>query len=178
MAVSSGTVSAAVAALNQGVPAIAVSLGIDLAESTSGNPTTVNAYKPTANFIVALIAKLEATQQEHEKLLPDGVGLNINIPIRFPNGVDGNQGIAFTQLGRFTPLDITFGELSADLGGGVGLLILPVNLQPDRIPDPNSEGEQFLAGFTTITPIDGDWSASNKTRAQLRHRIPSQYLLP
>lgn len=171
---SSGTVSAAVAALNQGVPAIAVSLGIDLSEATSGYPSTANAYKPTANFIVKLIAQLEATKQKDEKLLPDGVGLNVNIPLSFFNSGNGNK-IALTQQGRFTTLDFFFGELPAALGGGVGLQVLPVNLQPNRISEPDSEGEKFLAGFTTITPINGEWSANRKTRTQLRDRLPVQH---
>lgn len=168
-AVSSGTVSAAVAAVNRGVPAIAVSLGINLAESSTGYPSTIAAYKPTSDFIVRVIAQLEATKKQNAKLLPNGVGLNINVP------VNGSKGIAFTRLERFTPLDFTFGELP---GGGVGLQIVPVNLPVDRIPNPRSEGEQFASGFTTITPIDGDWSAGDGVRARLSDRLPVQNLLP
>jgi 5'/3'-nucleotidase SurE len=168
-AVSSGTVSAAVAALNRGVPAIAVSLGINLAESSTGYPSTIAAYKPTSLFIVRLIAQLEATKKQNAKLLPSGIGLSINVP------VTENKGIAFTRLERFTPLDLTFGELP---GGGVGLQIFPVSLPLGSIPNPRSEGEQFVSGFTTITPIDGDWSASDAVRVRLSDRLNIQNLLP
>jgi hypothetical protein len=144
-------------------------LGINLAESSTGYPSTIAAYKPTSLFIVRLIAQLEATKKQNAKLLPSGIGLSINVP------VTENKGIAFTRLERFTPLDLTFGELP---GGGVGLQIFPVSLPLGSIPNPRSEGEQFVSGFTTITPIDGDWSASDAVRVRLSDRLNIQNLLP
>ncbi len=173
-AVSSGTVSAAVAALNRGVPAIAISAGINQAESATGYPSTRQAYETGANFIVALIKELEAKKKPNSTILPPGIGLNINIPVRFPDGISGIRGVALTRFDSITPFDITFGELPT--GTGVGLKLEPVNLPSNTTPNPDSEGSQFLSGFITVTPIDGDWSSlTYKDWAKLRHQLP---LLP
>lgn len=156
-AVSSGTVSAAVTALLRGVPAIAVSAGIDLSNPESG--ATDAAYDIGANFVVDLIAKLQATQGDDAKILPEGEGLSINIPVRFPSGVDGIQGVAFTDASDIEPFVIDFGPLPEAAGGGVGLRFSPFQLPADAEISPTSEGGQFLSGFITVTPIDGDWTA-------------------
>ncbi|MUG94277.1 5'/3'-nucleotidase SurE [Scytonema sp. UIC 10036] len=173
-AVSSGTVSAAVAALNRGVPAIAISAGINQAESATGYRSTRQAYKTGANFIVALLKELEAKKKPNSTILPPGIGLNINIPVRFPDGISTIQGVALTRFDSITPFDVTFGELPT--GTGVGLKFEPVNLSSNTTSNPDSEGSQFLSGFITVTPIDGDWSSlTYKDWAQLRHQLP---LLP
>lgn len=147
-AVSSGTVSAAVTALLREVPAIAVSAGIDFEDETLVN----EAYEVGADFVTDLITQLQATQGADETILPEGTGLSINIPVRFPEGVDDIQGVKFTSTSDITPFDIDFGELP---GGGAGLRFAPVELPPDAEIDPNSEGGQFLSGFITVTPLDG-----------------------
>ena len=151
-AVSSGTVSGAVTGLLRGVPAIAVSAGIDFSDPTA----TSEAYQVGADFVVDLIAKFRATQGNEATILPEGIGLSINIPVRFPEGIDRVQGVKFTNASDITPFTIEFGELP---GGGAGLLFAPFDLPPDAEVEPNSEGGQFLSGFITVTPLDGDWTA-------------------
>lgn len=157
-AVSSGTVSAAVTALLRDVPAIAVSAGIDLADPE--RTATETAYDIGSEFIVELIAKLQATQGEDAKILPDGEGLSVNIPVRFPEGVESIQGVAFTDASDISPFVIDFGPLPEDFGGGAGLRFAPFDLPEGEEVSPVSEGGQFLSGFITVTPIDGDWTAS------------------
>ncbi|MEL7072103.1 MAG: 5'/3'-nucleotidase SurE [Cyanobacteria bacterium J06581_3] len=156
-AVSSGTVSAAVTALLRDVPAIAVSAGIDLSDPE--RTATEEAYDIGADFVVELIAKLQATQGDDAKILPDGEGLSVNIPVRFPEGVEGVQGVSFTDASDITPFIIDFGELPEAFGGGAGLQFTPFDLPADAEVSPTSEGGQFLSGFITVTPIDGDWTA-------------------
>jgi 5'/3'-nucleotidase SurE len=173
-AVSSGTVSAAVAALNRGVPAIAISAGTNQTESAAGYPSTRQAYKTGANFLVALIKELEAKKKPNSTILPAGLGLNINIPVRFPSGISGIQGVALTRFDSITPFDIAFGELPT--GAGVGLTFQPVSLPLNTTPSRDSEGGQFLSGFITVTPIDGDWSSlTYKDWAKLRQQIPGLF---
>ena len=150
-AVSSGTVSAAVTALLRDVPSIAVSGGIDFYDT----PTAT--YEAGADFIVELIAKLQATQGSDAEILPDGIGLSVNIPSRFPQGVSDIQGVAFTNASDTSPIVIGFGDLDGQPGGDAGV-IFGVTPAPTN-PDPLSEGDQFLSGFITVTPIDGDWTA-------------------
>ena len=152
-AVSSGTVSAAVTALLRDVPAIAVSGGIDF--TTFDTPTET--YQAGADFIVELIAKLQATQGTDPEILPDGLGLSVNIPSRFPEGVTEIQGVAFTNASDTSPILIGFGDLDGEPGGDAGVTF-SVTPTPTN-PDPLSEGDQFLSGFITVTPIDGDWTA-------------------
>ena len=157
-AVSSGTVSAAVTALLRDVPAIAVSGGLDLA--TFETPTET--YEAGAAFIADLIADLQATQGDDTNLLPEGTGLSVNVPTRLPDGVEDIQGVAFTNASDTTPFIIEFGPVDEE--GNVGLTFAPAPVPAE--PDPLSEGDQFLNGFITVTPIDGDWTASPEGQAQ------------
>ncbi len=152
--VSSGTISAAVTALLRNVPAIAISGGLDL-ESFD---TPTETYEIGADYLVSLINDLQAIQitENNEFILPEGIGLNINIPTRFPEGIDEIQGVAFTNSSDTEPFDIGFGYLD-DTETDAGL-IFGVNPIPDEI-NPTAEGDQFLSGFITVTPIDGNWTA-------------------
>jgi 5'/3'-nucleotidase SurE len=167
-AVSSGTLSAAVAALLRGVPAIAVSAGINLAEAAAGFPSTSKAYQVGAEYVVKLLAQLRATQGD-QAILPQDVGLNINIP-----AIDTIRGVAVTQFDAATSINLSFGDLPPQSGEGQGLLFTPGI--PVENPDPQSEGEQFLAGYITVTPFDGDWSTAGDEREQMADRL-SQTIL-
>jgi 5'/3'-nucleotidase SurE len=150
-AVSSGTVSAAVTALLRGVPAMAISGGISFTDDTAVEA----AYHAGADFITTLIAQLQATQGDDATILPAGLGLSINVPVRFPEGVEKIQGVKFTDASDITPFVIDFGPV--DEAGGVGLRFAPAEVPAEF--DPTSEGGQFLSGFITVTPIDGNWTA-------------------
>jgi len=149
-AVSSGTVSAAVTALLRDVPAIAISGGISFTDETAVEA----AYEAGSAYITTLIAQLQATQGSDTTLLPEGLGLSINVPVRFPEGITEIQGVAITDANDITPFVIDFGPVE----GGAGLRFIPASL-PEGDIDPTSEGGQFLSGFITVTPIDGDWTA-------------------
>ncbi|MFM7527643.1 MAG: phytase [Nodosilinea sp.] len=153
-AVSSGTVSAAVTALLRDVPAMAISAGVDFTDESGA--ATRTAYHAGADYLVTLIAQLQATQGDQADLLPSGIGLNINVPARFPEGVDGIQGTAFTNYDGVDPFIIDFGPISDT---AAGLRFAPFELPAGEPVDPTSEGGQFLSGFITVTPLDGDWSA-------------------
>ncbi len=81
--ISSGTVSNVVYGINRNVPSVAVSYGDSASRSyktlpadpASGDP----AYK-VANLIVTLVAQLQKGADSSGRLLPAGVGLNVNIP--------------------------------------------------------------------------------------------------
>ncbi|NUL47381.1 hypothetical protein F7P69_19565 [Cellulosimicrobium funkei] len=71
-AITSGTIEAAATAINEGVPAIAV--------STENARNGVSPYTETADFVVDLVSSLD----EHSKkgpILPTGIGLNVNYPV-------------------------------------------------------------------------------------------------
>ncbi|AFY32948.1 5'/3'-nucleotidase SurE [Calothrix sp. PCC 7507] len=162
----SGTLSAAVSALNQGIPSIAVSAGINLAESSSKYPSTDKAYDVGANYIVDLISQLKAKQGSNSSLLPKGIGLNVNIPV-------GQEitGVSFTQFDAATSFDLQFGQLPPNFGTGQGLLFTQKTLPAGTTPNPVSEGEQFLTGHITVTPFDGDWGTPQDQRQAINSRL-------
>ncbi|MEA5504628.1 5'/3'-nucleotidase SurE [Halotia wernerae UHCC 0503] len=161
----SGTLSAAVSALNQGVPAIAVSAGIKTAERSTGYPSTDKAYDVGANYVVDLISQLQA-KQGNSGLLPKGIGLNVNIP-----ATDQIQGIAFTEFDSAGSFDFKFGELPPNFGTGQGILYTQNSLPDGTTPKPLSEGEQFLADKVTVTPFDGDWGTTPDQRPKISSRL-------
>ncbi len=153
-AISSGTVSAAVAGIYAGVPSLAVSAGIDLAGGTFVTPDET--FEIAATITVDLVADLVATA-DGGPLLPEGTGLSVNVP------VGDIAGISFTELDEVTPLGIGFGPVE----GGAGLTIdfgTPNG-------DPRSEGSEFISNNITITPIDGDYTAPADLRATVETQI-------
>ncbi len=171
-AVSSGTVSAAVTAILRDIPSIAVSAGIDLTDP-EGTATTI-AYQEGSEFITQLIAQLQATQGESDPILPEGTGLSVNIPALFPEGVEGIQGVAFTEPDAIEPFIIDFGEVA----GGDGLRFAPFELTDDIVIAPLSEGGQFLSGFITVTAIDGNWTANSEEVSAIANRLDPLLLPP
>ncbi|WP_244329313.1 5'/3'-nucleotidase SurE [Tolypothrix sp. PCC 7910] len=162
----SGTLSAAVSALNRGVPAIAVSAGVKVDERSAGYPSTDKAYEVGANYVVDLITQLQAKQGNNPAILPKGIGLNVNIP-----ATDKIQGVAFTEFDSAGSFDFKFGELPPNFGTGQGILYTQNTLPAGTTPKPFSEGEQFLAGKVTVTPFDGDWGTTPDQRQALSSRL-------
>ncbi|WP_052402071.1 5'/3'-nucleotidase SurE [Muricoccus aerilatus] len=130
----SATVSGAITALfNYGVPSIALS-------SHSGSDADL---ATSAQFLTSLIANLEATQGASTSLLPEGVGLSINVP----TGATASH-FAFTTIDGATDANLgVVGNASAAAfvyGGSTAGT------------SPYSEGEAFNAGLITVSPIDGN----------------------
>lgn len=91
---ATGTVGAAATAINEGVPAIAV--------STEGSRAASYPFNDTADFVVDLLDSLHK-HSEHGQLLPSGTGLNVNYPLvnndGEPQGVElTNTGLGFIDL--------------------------------------------------------------------------------
>jgi 5'/3'-nucleotidase SurE len=167
---SSGTVGAALQAAYEGIPAIATSVGVIPAESPAF-ATTLAAFGPAADFIVRLIATLEAASGS--ALLPKRVELlNVNFPVPYT----GITGIEITQLGDqaelalplfdrnvgFPPLlpgnpaqaNCSTLAVGQSCSLGVGFVSLP---GPDTAP--KADTDAFRASRISITPMDGDMTA-------------------
>ena len=98
--VHSGTVGAAVTALNDGVPAIAISTEISLTGATPPPP-----FVETAAFLVQLLDELQ-DEADGDALMPLGVGLNVNYPIVDSGGAPA--GVELTRTGKGF-IDVGFG---------------------------------------------------------------------
>ena len=130
----SATLAGAVTALfNYGIPAIAMN-------SASGSAADL---ATSADFTAALIANLQATQGDAPSLLPDGVGLSINVPAGAEAGT-----YAFTTIDGATDGTIQVQGNDAGANFTVG--------GPVSSGNPASEGDAFNAGNITISPIDGN----------------------
>lgn len=91
--IHSGTVGAAVTAIEDGVPAIAVSTELT---------ATAQPYAETGAFVATLVAQLRS-QSKGKRLLPLGTGLNVNYPVvedgRTPKPVLTQTGRGFLDVG-------------------------------------------------------------------------------
>jgi 5'/3'-nucleotidase SurE len=151
---SSGTVSASVWAIESGYPALAVSAGLNPAEMPSF-PSTIVAQQSAARWVVRLIEVLMAARHPGLRLLPDGIGLNINYPA-VPNPgpavlTELSHGYNTYSVALKPDIDYaTTGNITVDLR------FLPAPANPDR----KNDAEMFAAGYITVTPIAGDWTGS------------------
>lgn len=143
-ATSSGTLAAAVASVfNYGIPAIAVSAATD----ASGH--VPNALLQTgAAFVGELVAELQATEGKGG-LLPQGIGLNINLPLDAQS-----SDIAFTHFDASTDADL---KAVVD-GSGSARLVYGDSVTTS---DPAGEGNAFQDGHITITPFDGNYGSND-----------------
>ncbi|MFD4871112.1 5'/3'-nucleotidase SurE [Streptomyces sp. NPDC058412] len=147
LATHSGTVGGAVAALESGVPAIALSTG---GLSAPDPVTTVNAMGPTLDFAVKLIDRLRVRARSGP-LLPQGVGLNVNHPIVGADGKGTAAGVAttFQDPQNFLEPDFT------DAGDGTWKVSVKVALKPAA---KGGDIEAVAAGKIAVSPMNSDWN--------------------
>ena len=137
----SGTFNAAALALRRGYPVLAVSA--DMKEKDLGE---------VARQVRRLVERLDRTRAPGAKLLPQGVGLNVNIP---PTG--SIKGYRLTEIGSWQPYDLVYtddlGGLWPNLAGKSGVSFRSV---PAAGPDEErSEAVGVEQGFVTISPFNG-----------------------
>lgn len=183
----SGTVSATMRAVRKGYPAIAISVAMDWYHLYSGyqllgdeDPTndqmgyqliqqaTANqlaAMDDAAALVVNIVAKLEESSTKWwacGRLLPEGIGLNVNIPAK--ETADWS-GVLMTKSDDAVIMDLTFKDIgvpgqvlvTADIDDMlIGVVFGQV---PVEMLDLESEGEANIGGYATISPMDGNWSS-------------------
>lgn len=138
---ASGTFNAASAALQTGVPTLAVS-------------TDLKDHDPqrTARFVLRLVQALEQQRPADGKLLPAGIGLNINLPA-------GSEvkGIRLTRIGRYVGFDTRYtddlGSFGAALSGKPGIGFS--RSAPASDTEQDDEAVWLAKGYLTISPFSG-----------------------
>ena len=169
---SSGTVGAALQGAFDGIPAIAGSVGI-LASENPTFGTTIAAFPPAADFIVRLIAALEA-RARHGNLLPKGVKLlNVNFPVPYGD----ITGFEITKLADRSELELPLYDRSVGFpplappaatpdcatlvdGASCSLGVGFVQVEgPDEVR--HADTDAFAEGLISITPMDGDMTVRN-----------------
>jgi 5'-nucleotidase len=147
MATHSGTVGAAVTALEDGVPAIAVSAG---GLETPVPDRILNAMRPTDDFVVALLDRLR-DRARGGRLLPEGVGLDVDHPVL---GADGTGTARGADITTQDPRAVLTSEY-ADNGDGTWKVTVGVVDGPAR---PGSDVASVESGHVSVSPITPGWN--------------------
>ncbi|WIM93337.1 5'/3'-nucleotidase SurE [Actinoplanes oblitus] len=144
----SGTVGAAITALDYGIPAIAVSTDLDL----SGDPQpTLRAMPLAAAFTVRLADHLRS-RSGRGPLLPAGLGLNVNYPLVG----DGSRPARGVELTRQDHQPVFRPAYTPD---GAGQWKVTVTIDAAAAPR-GTDLHALLADHISIAPITADWDAS------------------
>ncbi|MFJ8950378.1 5'/3'-nucleotidase SurE [Streptomyces sp. NPDC102381] len=128
----SGTFNAALTGVEFGVPALAMSL-----ETQPDWPAgTRLAARPAASYVVDLIERLKARSRDDSRLMPRGIGLNINYPL-----VEGPTDPTTGDPRLATPK----GTEPTTIQGGAFLV-------PDFTPDNDNPGSPgtYTMGYGTV----------------------------
>ena len=156
--VNSGTVNAALAAMQSGVPAIAVSLGV---------PAPDDRYAAAALFVVRVVDRLQK-EAHGAALLPPKTGLNINYPSATP------KGVLLTRVGFFSTF-VVGPRVQTDGSLKFGAT---VDLKPHGTPvgEITEEGVALREGYVSVSVLDGDLgmpqAQSDKIKARLKNIAP------
>jgi 5'/3'-nucleotidase SurE len=164
---SSGTVGAATMAMHVGIPAIAISVGIDPAEYATTPipfPSTFAAFDGAAEFAVKLIRDLQETREEGSSLLPDKAVLNVNYPAVKPEEL---QGVRVLQAVWDVGVRIAYKEAEE-----AGRLSVQLELLDAGAPDDGDADWQWLSrGYITISVLDGNSDAGEALRGSVSSRL-------
>lgn len=143
--IHSGTVGAAVTAIEDGVPAIAVSTELT---------ATAQPYAATGTFVAQLVAQLHE-QSRGKRLLPLGSGLNVNYPVV----EDGSTPKpVLTQTGRGF-LDVGYTGALPAVGASSSLAVVPDLTVPE--PVRSADTTALAANRIAVSVIEGDYDADD-----------------
>jgi 5'/3'-nucleotidase SurE len=161
----SGTVNAALTGLELGVPAIAVSIELDL-DWAQG---TFVAADPAADFVAELLTRLQATAGGGP-LMPEGLALNVNFPV-IPGPVDAATGEPSEALAPDGAIETTlatgpgieFDYSPVDGGAGApGTYSIGIAL-PDSAAADGTDLRAVADGYISVTPMEADRDTDEAT---------------
>jgi 5'-nucleotidase len=154
----SGTVGAASMAVFMGVPAIALSVGLDLSESTA-RPTryasTIAAFPEAAQLLVTVLEQY----MNDPTVIPGGELLNINYPVR----TSGDPRILASRISNIGGFAISHnGRAEA-----TNTISTTVSLGKENDVIENSDVAAFSRGNITISFLKPDWNSSEESFSKL-----------
>ena len=164
----SGTIGAAVIAALLGVPAIAVSAGMQFNEFDhlpQKFPSTHEVLEPAAKFICSVVELLRHSQKADEPLLPRNVLLNINYPA-LPR--DRIMGILQPDISDGHMIKMAY-HRCAETGQVVPRYDLGVD--PEQPHRENGDVRAHLEGYITISAIKPSWNPPARQAEALRRRL-------
>ncbi|RJF92558.1 5'/3'-nucleotidase SurE [Noviherbaspirillum saxi] len=183
----SGTVNAALIAINRGVPAIAASAEAPTSYRSHDKLVAGDVEYENADIVVRLVNELDKQKSvAGGKLLPDGIGLNVNMP-KFAKGAAANLPIKFSKEGiASSAMPFFVPDLSKDAmansyipGGapplpGVTLYIggtPPANVIMLTDTDPTSEQNVVKSGAVAVSVISVNHQADRAPEAAIRLKL-------
>lgn len=166
----SGTVNAATAAIELGVPSIAVSL-----QTLSTWPEgTAQATPAAASYVADLVTRLQE-KARGDDLMPADVSLNVNLPLLpgptdpstgKPTSVLPPKGTRVTTLATGVALDVDYQNTSGATGAaGVYTITLQAAAGPSAR---RTDVRAVQDGFVSVTPLEADRDLDRSTEAWLR----------
>jgi len=150
-----------------GLPAIAVSVGVRLAERRSKPlryPSTLSAFPGAAAFVVDLIDELQGSPAEDGGLLPAHSILNINYPALLPEHIKGVRVVAAARGG-----DVVLDYEPTDEAGKLRVKFAPLDIDPRQLD--GTDIDVFRDGYIAITVFDGVWDVDDGTRESIAERL-------
>ena len=160
----SGTVGAALTAMQLGYPAIAISVGIDPSELRSEPrfASTIAAFDDAAAFVARTIEQLQANAGEDGSLLPEHSLLNINYPAREAASV---TGVVWANIGRGSSFGFGFEHAGADT------VRIAFRESGSAETIEHADTTLFDAGNITLTLLDGDLRAPSELSDEVDMRL-------
>ncbi|WP_164016802.1 5'/3'-nucleotidase SurE [Pyxidicoccus trucidator] len=172
----SGTVGAAVAGAEEGIPSIAVSIGLNLADSGTGFSQTLAAAPQVATYVKNLAEQLRDTADREGRLLPDRIALNVNYPVVLNEAglFDASQvdGPTVTSVGHAEVVRPTYLPIpnTTDTYVAQGPICgLATACAPETEDDADTTA--LAQGEISITPIAVDGTARPSLKPLLRVRL-------
>jgi 5'-nucleotidase len=184
-ALGSGTIAAALFAVNRGIPAIAVSAGHSYRYRPVQQLADGDIDHEIAEVTVRLIAQLEKqTRKMRKPLLPQGTGLNVNIPA-FAAGGGKALHYRMTRLGHqagpYYSDDLAqdanaqaFGlALPAAPGFAWALKVDPAGLSLPKDSSARAEANAIRSNVVTVSVLRGIPQAERKEERAVRRQLRS-----
>jgi 5'-nucleotidase len=153
----SGTVGAALHAADRGLPALAVSVALDLAERERGFPSTRAAFGPAAVMVRDLVDALIAP--DGALLLPPGHVLNVNVPVPF----DTVRGVRWARPAAESGFEFRWRDPGGVRDAGEGGLAITLVPRLGFRPEAGTDVAELTGGYVTLTLLDGDPSVAPGT---------------
>ena len=164
----SGTIGAAVMALINGFPAIAVSAGMFYHErkhSPRRFPSTHEVLDPAAEFTCTVIESLQSSAAQGQGLLPQGVLLNINYPALPKSDI---KGVLYPEVSNGHLVELRYNRCK-DTGH-----LIPCYYPGEALENPQQESGDIRAhmeGYITISTVKPHWNAPAELTEQIQSRL-------
>lgn len=183
---SSGTFNNALYAINRGVPAIAVSYSGTAGRSYTALTDDAIEYR-VADIVMQLVNQLDAQKGSDGRLLPAGVGLNVNIPV-LADGV--TPVFKFSRLGTATDYQPVFYENLSNspvaVGYGAGVAYPGISFVNSQIAPPagvvvpndtaaSSERNVVVTGAISVSVVEGIPQARRSNEDAIKIRLEALF---